>query len=158
MVALALVLLAGCATGPRYDTHQVELELTPARVSAGPELYQGTVVLWGGAIVATRNLADYSEIEVLSYPLDRSQRPRVDRQPGGRFLLRQAGYLEEIDYAPGRQVTVRGALAAAVTGRVGEAPYIYPVVEAGELHLWPPPGREPARPRFHIGIGVIFGR
>ncbi|MFH7325795.1 Slp family lipoprotein [Desulfurivibrio sp. C05AmB] len=158
MTLLVLALLAGCATGPRYDTRGVALDLPPAIVSANPEPYRGTPVLWGGPIIATRNLADYSEIEVLSYPLDSAQRPRTDRPHQGRFLLRQPGYLEELDYAPGRLVTVRGRLGSAAAGQVGEAPYTYPVVEVSDLHLWPLTRRDPAQPRFHFGIGVIFGR
>ncbi|ADH84830.1 Slp family lipoprotein [Desulfurivibrio alkaliphilus] len=158
LMLLLPILLAGCATGPRYDTGPVALDLMPAMVSANPEPYRGTEVLWGGLIVATHNLPDYTEIEVLSYPLDRAQRPLADRTPQGRFLLRQAGYLEELDFASGRRVTVKGVLAAPKQGRVGEAPYTYPVVEASDLHLWPPARREPERTRFQIGIGVIFGR
>lgn len=153
-----LIMLGGCATGPRYETRQVELGLVPLQVAANPQPYLGHRVLWGGPIVVTRNLPDYTEIEVLGYPLDRAQRPLTRREPQGRFLLRQAGYLEEIDYARGRLVTVTGVLAPAATGRIGEAPYTYPVVLAEELHLWPPAQRELAEPRFHIGIGVIFGR
>ncbi len=158
MMLAALVLLGGCATGPRYDTQQVELELLPSQVSEDPESYRGGRVLWGGAIVVTRNLPEYTEIEVLGYPLDGSQRPRTGREPVGRFLVRQPGYLEEMKYARGRMITVKGELAAAAAGQVGEARYTYPVVEPEDLYLWPPTSREPARPRFHFGIGVIFGR
>lgn len=158
MMLTALFLLAGCAAGPRYDTREAELDLPPLQVSADPELYRGTRVLWGGSIAVTRNLRDYTEIEVLSHPLDRSQRPQMSLGTRGRFLVRQPGYLEEMDYARGRLVTVTGVLSAAAAGSVGEAPYTYPVVEAEDLYLWPPSYREPAVPRFHFGIGVIFGR
>ncbi|MDF1615110.1 Slp family lipoprotein [Desulfurivibrio dismutans] len=158
VMLLVPILLAGCATGPRYDTHQVALDLLPATVSENPESYRDNKVLWGGLIVATHNLPDHTEIEMLSYPLNQAQRPLADRPTQGRFLLRQAGYLEELDYAPGRQVTVKGVLAAAKQGQVGEVTYTYPVVEAQDLYLWPPARHAPERTRFHIGIGVIFGR
>jgi outer membrane lipoprotein len=159
ILAVALALLAGCATGPRYDTAGVATDLVPAEVSANPALHRGTQVIWGGLIVVTRNLADYTELEVLGYPLDRSQRPDAGRSPQGRFLVRTRGYLEEVDYAQGRRVTVTGTLGEHVDGLVGEAPYTYPLLQARDIHLWPvDTRRDPGSPRFHIGVGVIFSR
>jgi outer membrane lipoprotein len=159
ILAVTLAILAGCATGPRYETAGVAMDLVPAEVSANPAVHRDTQVIWGGLIVVTRNLADYTELEVLGYPLDRSQRPDAGRGPHGRFLVRAPGYLEEVDYAQGRRVTVTGALGEHVQGLVGEAPYTYPLVQARDIHLWPVEARaEPAGPRFHIGVGVIFGR
>lgn len=156
---LALALLAGCATGPRYETAGVATELSPAEVSASAQAFQGSQVIWGGMIVATRNLADYTEIEVLGYPLESNQRPATTRSPQGRFLVRAPGYLEQVDYAPGRRITVTGTLGENVQGQVGEAPYTYPLVQARDTHLWPlDPPRSDAGPstRFSIGVGVIF--
>lgn len=157
---LILAWLSACATGPGYPTTGVATELQPAEVAARPGSYRGTSVIWGGMIVATRNLSQYTEIEVLGYPLDRRQRPLTSRPPQGRFLVRQAGYLEEVNHAPGRLLTVTGALGDKVQGQVGEAPYTYPLVEARALHLWPADiqGNGSGRTRFNIGVGVIFGR
>ncbi|WP_018232482.1 Slp family lipoprotein [Thioalkalivibrio thiocyanodenitrificans] len=159
ILVLTLSFLAGCATGPRYETAGVATDLVPAEVVASPGVYRDSRVIWGGMIVATRNLAEYTEMEVLGYPLEGSQRPATNRSPHGRFLVRKPGYLEEMDYAQGRHITVTGTLGENVDGRVGEAPYVYPVVHATELHLWPEARRAPpGQPRFHIGVGVIFGR
>jgi outer membrane lipoprotein len=137
----------------------VATDLVPAEVAASPGVYRDSRVIWGGMIVATRNLTEFTELEVLGYPLEGSQRPATNRSPHGRFLVRKPGYLEEVDYAQGRHVTVTGTLGENVDGHVGEAPYVYPVVQATELHLWPEAHRAPAgQPRFHIGVGVIFGR
>lgn len=156
----AVLLLAGCATGPRYETAGVATDLVPAEVAASPEVYRDSRVIWGGMIVATRNLAEYTELEVLGYPLESSQRPATSRSPHGRFLVRKSGYLEQVDYSPGRRVTVTGTLGENVDGRVGEAPYVYPVVQASDIHLWPEDtGVESSgRTRFNIGVGVIFTR
>lgn len=156
---LALLWLGACATGPRYPATGVATDLLPAEVSASPASHRGTRVIWGGIIVATRNLREYTEIEVLGYPLDSRQRPLTSRTPQGRFLVRQAGYLEEVDHAPGRHMTVTGILGDKLDGRVGEATYTYPLVQARDLHLWPTdPQGDSSRTRFNIGVGVIFGR
>lgn len=153
-------LLIGCATGPRYETESVAMDLVPSEVAASPGVYGDARVIWGGMIVAIRNLADHTEVEVLGYPIGSSQRPDMSRTPQGRFLVRQPGYLEEVDYRQGRQVTVTGRLGENVEGQVGEAPYVYPVVQADDIHLWPRETRaDPAgRTRFNIGVGVIFTR
>ena len=157
----ALVWLSACATGPRYPTTGVAVDLQPAEVSgsAAASAHRETRIIWGGMIVATRNLSQYTEIEVLGYPLDRNQRPQTSRPPQGRFLVRQAGYLEEVNHAPGRHITVRGTLADNLEGRVGEASYRYPLVQAQDIHLWPTDRDDDnGRTRFNIGVGVIFGR
>ena len=160
VIVLLLALgLTACATGPRYPTTGVAIDLQPAEVAAGAGDFRETRVLWGGIIVATRNLSQYTEIEVLGYPLDNRQRPLTSRPPLGRFLVRRTGYLEEVDYAPGRRITVMGPLGDNQAGRVGEAPYTYPLVQARDLHLWPSEAHSDAgRTRFNVGVGVIFSR
>lgn len=160
-LALLLVLfgLAACATGPDYPTTGVDTDLQPVDVAAQPGTYTATGVIWGGLIVATRNLNQYTEIEVLGYPLDSRQRPLTRRTPQGRFLVHQAGYLEQASHAPGRLITVTGTLSENVKGAVGEAPYTYPLVQARALHLWPADTQyDSGRTHFNIGVGVIFGR
>lgn len=154
-VALALT---ACATGPRYDLTGVDRGLEPARAVAEMEQRRGQPVVWGGTIIRTHNLEDRTRIEVLAYPLDADQRPRSGRSPQGRFLIDYPGYLESADYASGRLLTVRGQLEQTHEGRVGDARYRYPVVEAERLHLWE---REPERarqPRVSFGVGVMLGR
>ena len=160
ILSLSLALLYGCATGPRYETEGVAVDLVPAEVVASPGVYRDARVIWGGMIVATRNLPDYTEMEVLGYPLGGTQRPDMSRTAQGRFLVRQPGYLEEVDYRQGRRVTVTGRLGENVEGQVGEAPYVYPVVQADDIHLWPRDRHadRDSRTRFHIGVGVIFTR
>ncbi|MCG5500753.1 Slp family lipoprotein [Ectothiorhodospira lacustris] len=158
ILLLILLLPVGCATGPRFDTGRVDAALTPAGAVRDAQALAGTRVLWGGVIVHARNLADVTEIEVLGYPLGRSQGPDTTRAPQGRFLAHVPGYLETVDFEPGRRLTVSGGLDGTVSGKVGAAPYLYPRVEVDEFHLWPRDHAVPASgsPRFNIGIGVIF--
>lgn len=154
---IAFALLGGCASGP-LPVEGVASDLTPKGVTADPAPATGRTVLWGGVVVAAKNLAERTRIEIVSYPLDsRSQRPQTDEPPGGRFMAYQEGYLETAEYRPGRRITVRGTVSGTEPGRVGEADYTYPTVEVESLELWPEQAAAPRRePRFHFGIGVIL--
>jgi outer membrane lipoprotein len=65
-----------------------------------------------------------------------------------------------VDHAPGRRITVTGTLEDKLEGRVGEAAYQYPLVQARAIHLWPRDTADDtgSRTRFNIGVGVIFSR
>jgi len=158
VLAMGLLLgLAGCAGGPRYDTRQVNTALTPAQVVAAPDAHVGAQVIWGGLIVTTRNQPGYTEMEILSYPLDSAQRPDIRLSAQGRFIARYSGYLEGVDYAPGRQITLKGQVVKILAGKVGEAPYNFPLIQADNVYLWPIESRTySSQPQFHFGVGVIF--
>jgi len=162
-VSLSLLLLVaagafnGCATGPRFDTRGVNAHITPATAVKDAAAVRDRRVLWTGMILNSRNLKDHTEMEVLAYPADSHHKPDLDREPLGRFLLEQPGYLETADYAQGRLITVVGVIGRAREGRIGEASYTYPVLTAAQLHLWPKSERgQGAEPRIHFGIGVIL--
>lgn len=148
--------LAACATGPDFDTSAVDKSLLPTAAAANIDTARGRTAMWGGPIINSGNYEDTSQLEVLAYPLDDDGRPRLDQPPLGRFLAQRAGYLETVDYAPGRLITAIGQVAGVRSGTVGEARYTYPVIEARQLHLWPRSEAVPrsTNPQFHFGIGI----
>lgn len=150
---LATLLFAGCAKDRYFNLQDVDTALTPAQAAARAEVAKGHKVQWGGVIVSSRNLQDATQLEVLAYPLDRSGRPDTGAMPLGRFLALDKGYLETVDYAPGREVTVVGPFTGVRAGKVGEAQYTYPVVSIEQLRLWPRE-RPQASPRVNFGIGI----
>jgi len=150
---LLLTLLTACASGPRYDTGDINLQITPLQVVSESGQWQDARVLWGGLIVASANLRDKTQIEILAYPLDSSQRPVTDKAPMGRFLAQQPGYLETTDYTQGRLLTITGTVQGITTGKVGESEYTYPVVRLADHYLWPQRDGSPET-RVHFGIGV----
>jgi len=155
--AIPLLVMAACAPKPPLDTTEVDLSLTPEAALADMDRLEGTRVLWGGVIVAARNREESTRLEILGYPLNNRQRPATEDAPQRRFLAVKEGYLETADYAQGRQVTVTGPLIRTQSGRVGEATYTYPVVRIEDSHLWPKVEPSSREPRFHFGIGVLFG-
>jgi outer membrane lipoprotein len=149
--ALLLITLAGCqSTGRLGDGGP-----TPAQVIASGDA--SSTVHWGGRVVGIENLPDRTLVEVLALPLDRSGRPRWDQDPLGRFIIEKRGFLEPLEYAPGRLVAVHGKLNGFTSGQVGEAAYRYPVVIGERLLLWPQGDSERASrvaPRINFGIGA----
>lgn len=154
------IFLAACASTPPIEMAGVDPTLTPDRALSNVDAARGQRVGWGGAIVNTKNLKDATEIEVLGYPLAKDGRPDLRASPQHRFLLVRQGYLEAADYRNGRLVSAVGTVAGTRNGMVGEAPYVYPVLQADEIYLWPveQERRDGSNVNFGIGVGVIFGR
>ncbi|HNR91352.1 MAG TPA: Slp family lipoprotein [Dokdonella sp.] len=150
---LVAATLVGCATPPIRDTARV-VALRPLDVQQQPARDDGAEVLWGGRIVAFDHRSGHAEIEVVSYPLARDQSPLTEAPSEGRFMLQLSGFVEPLDYAVGRHLTVRGILAGTHAGMVQEQPYLYPVVRGREVHVWPWGFMLDRRPRVHVGVGV----
>jgi outer membrane lipoprotein len=154
VVLLMALVLGACASVPKFDTAQVDKSITPSSAVAEISRVRGHRVFWGGTIVTSRNLKNSTELEVLGYPLDDAGRPQLDKTPLGRFLAVRSGYLEPVDYAPGRLVTIVGKLDEVREGKVGDAPYRYPIITAEQLALWPLSTSRSSDPQLHFGIGV----
>ncbi len=147
--------LAGCASGPKFDREQFHQRVTPKGVVDNVDSWQNDAVLWGGMIVGTRNLDNGSQVEVLAYPLRRSQLPDTSVASAGRFLAVTDEFLEPADYAEGRLVTLTGIIEDTVEGKVGSATNVYPLIQVEQIHLWPK-GARSQEPSVHFGFGFIF--
>jgi outer membrane lipoprotein len=154
LLALAL---AACAPPPIYPNVPNAVVAVPSQVAQSPERYSGNAVIWGGRIVGVQNYPDHSEIELLAYPLDSSQRPQAADNGGGRFIAVMPGYVEPLSYPPGALMTVSGKLNGSRAGKVGEASYVFPLVIAAQSHVWTPAEMEKGRNNIHFGVGVGVG-
>ncbi len=153
-IVASFLFLAGCAVTPPFSDdmlHNVDRSLKPEQALKGAA--QGKKVMWGGVIVNATNTADHTDFSILYYPLDSAQRPDRQQSPKHRFIARYPGYLETMVYAPGREITVIGELQGAEQGKIGDAPYQFPVIKASKIHLWPLEGDS----RVHFGVGVGIG-
>lgn len=151
-------LCAACATQPALDLEGVDIALTPAMAVTTIDSVRGHRVEWGGVIVSAKNLHDHTELEVLAYPLNRSAHPKLEKQPLGRFVVEKSGYLETLDYAPGRLLTAVGPLTGVREGSVGETPYRFAVMNAEQLRLWPAWTPGGTGPQIHFGVGILYSR
>lgn len=151
-ILIIALLATACATTPKLNTQGVDSTLTPNLPSEILGQSVGQRAHWGGVIISSRNQADESVVEVLAYPLGDSGRPNTDSAPQGRFLAVKQGYLETLDYSPGRIASFVGTLQPPRTGRVGDASYRYPVLRIDQSALWQ--ANDYAKPQFHFGIGI----
>lgn len=143
---------AGCGSKiPPEVTDRVSWQGGFKTLQADPEAYAGEFVILGGEIVGIENLADYSEITVVQYPLDRENRPQPEKASAGRFLIRSDSFLDPEIYEPGKLVTAAGEITGAQKRAIGDYLYEHPVIK-GDLWVWEP--RESSFPRFHFGLGV----
>ncbi|MGB3269293.1 MAG: Slp family lipoprotein [Rhodanobacter sp.] len=154
---VALLMLAACAPAPIYKTTGNAVLATPAQVAQTPERYSGNEVIWGGRIVHVSNFQDHSEIELLAYPLDSSQRPRANDSGNGRFIAVLRGYVEPLDYPAGALMTVDGKLNGTRAGQVGQADYLFPLVDVAQSHVWTAEEMQKGRSNVHFGLGVGVG-
>lgn len=161
MLRTAILLTAclgavACTTTP-LDTSRVDSRATPAGIVAAMPGEQGARVRWGGRIVAITNQEQSTLIEMLSYPLARDGLPNTLRKPTGRFVLRRDGFLEPLDHAPGRLLTVVGTVRSLTRVAVGETELVVPLVSAEQLKLWDDRYQRRTRPRFGFGVGINVG-
>ena len=156
LLALALSLaIAACAPAPIYKTGGASSVMaTPQQVATSPANFQSREVVWGGEVIAVHNLADHSEVEILAYPLDSSQRPRLDQPTTGRFLAIVPGFVEPMNFPSGTLVTLRGMLDGARQGEVGRASYTFALVHSEGMHRWTPEEMRQGHPNISIGVGI----
>lgn len=155
LLALALpVVIAACAPAPIYKTGPSSVTATPAQVATAPQNFQGRDVVWGGTVVSVQNRADHTNIEVLAYPLDSSQRPRLNQPAIGRFVAVVPGFVEPLNFPPGSPITLRGTLDGARGGMVGDANYTFPLVHSQAMHHWTPEEMRQGHPNINFGVGV----
>jgi outer membrane lipoprotein len=155
LLLIALLLsLGGCSSNPPMPTG--DRSLTPKQVAQGSTVPEHDLQ-WGGIVIATRNLPEHSEVEILAYPLDGRGRPNTQAASLGRFIAQQTGYLESEEYAAGRQVTATGRFKAIRSGKVGDAEYRFPLLICDQLALWPKEAASRAKPRIRFGFGASSG-
>jgi outer membrane lipoprotein len=153
-LVLLLLPLAACLRPPanlagKYDPVTVR--------EAREQPRQGAAVRWGGTLVGLRPAKDQTCFEVASFPLDARARPQRSDDSPGRFIACAPGFYEPAVYAPGREVTVVGALNGTISGKVGQYDYEFPRVDATAVHLWPERTAEDARPGWWPSVGISVG-
>jgi outer membrane lipoprotein len=138
-LVLVAVFIAGCAPSPFPEdlTRSVDRALTLRELRSDPTAHLGARIILGGEVLATTPKPGETEIEVLSRTLRAGDVPERGDSTAGRFLVRSPEFLDPAIYAPGRRLTVLGTVAGRSERRVGNLPYVYPVISAERVKLWP---------------------
>lgn len=155
IAVIAGVLLNACASAPLFELNNVNTAITPNDAVAKLDILRGSRVLWGGVIVSSKNLEKGTQLEILAYPLSNQHRPRLEREPLGRFIIEQGSYLETIDYAPGRELSLIGTLTGTKEVKIDAASTLFPAIASEQIHLWPKDVGN-SGPQFHFGVGVML--
>jgi outer membrane lipoprotein len=153
IVAAIIILLTGCASTPVFDTSEVNTALTPKLALEESVENLGRIVLWGGTILDIRNLKDATHVEILAYPLDSAHSPDLDEQPIGRFIVHNQDFLDPASFSQGQSISVLGEVGESQDATIGESSYLYPVIRAQQVHLWPKK-KNNTRSNFSFGIGI----
>ena len=133
-----VLLLAGCASAfPEDALRSVDRSVSVTSLRQDPAAYLGRRVMLGGDIVATRPMPTRTEVELLSKPLDREDRPRHGDTSDGRVIVTTPQFLDPEVYAAGRRMTVIATVTGEEERKIAELPYRYPVVAAESIKLWP---------------------
>jgi outer membrane lipoprotein len=143
----------GCSSAPVFESANTDPQYTPQVAAESTTGARTQRVFWGGTVLNTTNLQTTTHIEVLSYPLKNNGRPNRTKDPQGRFIVERSGFLDPAKYTQGREITIVGKIVTVVSGKVGEAPYRFPVVKPDQLHLWPKQDQR-QRTNVHFGVGV----
>ncbi len=122
-------------------SYEVRAEARPdatfPMVQETPQAYVGSVVIWGGEILGTRNRSDGSTtLTVLEMPLEAGEQPVEREMSRGRFLAVTSRYLDPAVYRRGTRITVAGRIAGEESRPVGGMRYRYPVVDILGIHIW----------------------
>jgi outer membrane lipoprotein len=154
LAILCTLLVAACTRGiSKQARSRVTYAGTFSTLQGKPDDYLGEVVLFGGKIIETKVNTKYSEITVLQLPLGGGDRPRLEDQSGGRFLIRSEQLLDPAVYTEGTAITVVGKVIGSEARKVGEYKYDYPVLEPIQIKLWHK--EKDGGPDVHFGIGVF---
>lgn len=153
LISLACLVLSACAAPAFKNLGNVDAIL-PIDVQQSPDRTIGAEVVWGGRIVGVKNEETSTEVEIVGYPLDRDQQPVPDAPTVGRFILVLPGFVEPFDYPAGRHLSVHGRVSGARMGYLEEHDYLFPLLRAQEVTVWPWGFMLDKKPQVSIGVGV----
>ncbi|MBX3301945.1 MAG: Slp family lipoprotein [Nitrospira sp.] len=164
-VLLVLVLMPGCASQrvvPDELKPLVDRAVTFREVVAAPESHEGRILVLGGEVLKVKRLKNGTQIEFLQLPLDKNERPILNRQRSdGRFFAIQKEFFDPATIAEGTMMTIVGEVFKAKTDYLDDVEYRYPVVIVKHLHIWQeePPDYVRPWPGFSFSIfgGTGFG-
>ena len=136
-LGLFLFLISGCAYPISKELRQeASKELTFSMVLQNPTAYIGSIIIWGGKIIETQNVAGGSKIIVLETPLDYQEMPEAEKYSQGRFIAKSSTFLDPEVYKKGKKITVAGEIIGKETKALGKTGYTYPVVMIKQMHVW----------------------
>ncbi|MGV3002405.1 Slp family lipoprotein [Vibrio sp. E150_018] len=136
LLFLILIGLSACSSLPPELEATSEQPITDYQqwVNSNPD--KSVEVRLGGIITKVTNLSDQTRIEIVNLPISSNGKPSLESDPKGRFVAYVDGFLEPVNYKPGRLITVVGQSTEPEKGKVGEYSYTFPTLKANGQRLW----------------------
>jgi outer membrane lipoprotein len=154
----ACVFLSACAGLPSAVREVPVAKVGYSEVSENPNSYKDTSVRWGGVVIDVENEENYSLVQVLSYPLNYSGRPQLNKPSDGRFVIKSSEFLDPAVYAKDREVTVAGTVEGDIQRMIGKKSVRLPLLSSKAIYLWPVYQYDPYAYRgFGYGFSPYFG-
>ena len=131
-------LLQGCSYAISPDVSRAaDRTVTFEHFQADPSSFQGKIVIFGGLIAQVRHVQNGTFIEIIQKELDYWGKPRRTDRTGGRFIVHQPRVLDDLVFAPGREITVAGEVTGTENNLLSDSLAMYPLINAREIKLWP---------------------
>ena len=131
------MLLSACSGLPPKIENAPWEDVDYRQAHENSERFAGLPIRWGGTIVDVTNEEEYSEMQVLYYPLNAFGRPSLRQPNGGRFLMQSDKFLDPAIYVNGTEITVAGTFSGEIDRKVGNKTIQLPLISSAESHLWP---------------------
>ncbi len=137
LLLLLCLLLNGCINLPPAIKNAPNYDVSYAQANQSIANFRTAPVRWGGVIVGVDNQQTYTQLEVLSYPLNFYGRPQLNQTSEGRFLVKSTDFLDPAVYGKDKEITVAGMIDGDVNHTVGHKAMRLPLIAASVIHLWP---------------------
>ena len=135
-------LLSACATpSPVAGSFRA---VTP-RQAQHSSAYDHLKVRWGGVLIGTEPKTHRTCFTVMALPLNHQGWPQSENGQAneGRFIACASGFYDPQQYRAGRKITFIGTITGHDTRKIGGYDYVYPVLHATTVHLWPKRSKAP---------------
>jgi len=132
------LLLQGCSYAISPDVSRTaDRTITFEQLQADPSSFKGKTVILGGLIAQVRTVKNGTLIEIVQKELDYWGKPRRTDRTGGRFIVHQPRPLDVLVFAPDREITIAGEVTGTEERIQEESAFLYPLINAREIKLWP---------------------
>ncbi len=133
----SVVVLSACSAIPeKLQLAENTNIIVFSDIKNNAEASVGQATRWGGIIAKVENQAKRTMIEVVSFELGNSAKPKQKNETAGRFRLYFSGLLDPVIYKKGKSITAVGTISVFEDGKIGEHEYQFPVLQATNVHLW----------------------
>jgi len=134
---LSLAATVACTVISRQVRSEAESPVPFRKLIEDADQYNGRMVILGGYILETKNLASETILKVLQVPFRVGEEPDSRDLSQGRFIVYYKGFLDPEVYGKDRAITVAGRVMGSAIEKIGEERIQYLKIENSEIYLWP---------------------